>query len=396
MNPYLKNLEQYPFERLDTLKSCLEPKTTQPHISLALGEPKHDPPESVVYLLSSREMVIQGLSSYPTTRGTLELRQAISDWNLKRYDISLDPDTQVLPVNGTREALFSFGQAVLSGKEGSRVVFPNPFYQIYEGAALLRGARPYLIPNTEAPIYQEVPNEIWEQTELVYICSPNNPSGHVMDSEDLSFLIHQALEYDFVIASDECYSEIYYDENHPPNGLLEVARSVGNPEFTNCVAFNSLSKRSNLPGLRSGFVAGDKALLAQYYQYRTYHGCAMSTHSQAASKWAWSDEAHVVENRAIYREKFRATRKILEQTLDIHQPEGGFYYWPLLPVDDQEFAAQLYVHENITVLPGSYLGRSFGAGNPGLNRVRLALVAPLEECINAITRLCEFLQKVKS
>ena len=394
MNPYLADLELYPFEKMEALKRDLVSSSNRPHVSLALGEPKHLPPTFVVDSLQDREQLIAGLSAYPKTRGNLELRDAIATWHDRRYGINLNPELEILPVNGTREGLFSFGQAILSGTPGKLTAFPNPFYQIYEGAALLRGAKPYYIPSTQKPVFQEVPDAVWQNTELLYICTPNNPSGHTLTPEDFEFLIHRALEQNFVIVSDECYSEIYYDESQPPLGLLESAVACGNLDFQNCVAFNSLSKRSNLPGLRSGFVAGDKVLLQQYYNYRTYHGCAMPEHVQHASAFAWGEEEHVVANRAVYREKFDATRPILEDTLDIEQPQGGFYFWPELPMDDQEFARQLYVRENITVLPGSYLARSGETTNPGLNRIRIALVAPLDECVDSVRRLCDTLSSL--
>ena len=388
MNPYLAKLQPYPFERLNALKEGVEPTSNSPHVSLALGEPKHSPPQFVVDCLSDPEVLHQGLTSYPPTRGSPALREAIAAWLKQRYYVNVDPDTSVLPVNGTREGLFSLGQAVLSGSNEAVVVLPNPFYQIYEGATLLRGTKPYYVPATERPEYEAVPEAVWEKAELVYICSPGNPTGHVMDREQLAFLIGKAQEHDFVLAADECYSELYLNEDLPPTGLLEVAAEQGLTKFTKCIAFNSLSKRSNCPGMRSGFVAGDPLIIEQYYHYRTYHGCAMPVHTQQASELAWSDERHVIDNRAVYRAKFEATKQLMVDIFGATPPDGAFYYWPDVGMDDELFALELFRTENITVLPGKYLGRSFQRENPGANRVRIALVAPLEDCTDAIERLC--------
>lgn len=388
MNPYLTKLQPYPFERLNALKEGIEPTTNSPHVSLALGEPKHSPPQFVIDCLTDSNVLHQGLTSYPPTRGGSPLREAIASWLKRRYYINIDPETSVLPLNGTREGLFSLGQAVLSGANDTVVVLPNPFYQIYEGAGFLRGTKPYYVPATERPEFEAVPESVWEQTELVYVCSPGNPTGYVVDREQLAFLIGKAQEHDFVLASDECYSEIYTSEDKPPPGLLEIAADLGLTKFTKCVAFNSLSKRSNCPGMRSGFIAGDPLIIEQYYHYRTYHGCAMPVHTQKASELAWSDEQHVVANRAVYRSKFDATAQLMADTFGTSVPDGAFYYWPDLDMDDELFALELFRSENITVLPGKYLGRSFQSENPGANRVRIALVAPLQDCTDAIERLC--------
>ena len=359
-----------------------------PHVSLALGEPKHDPPEFVVDCLRDPETLRPGLTSYPPTRGSDSFRETVSAWLNQRYAVDVDPITSILPVNGTREGLFSLGQAVLSGESSARTVMPNPFYQIYEGAAFLCGSTPYYVPASERPEFENVPESIWEHTELVYICSPGNPTGVVSDRELLMHLIYKAQQHNFVLVSDECYSEIYMNENEPPLGLLEVARDMGLEKFNRCVAFNSLSKRSNCPGMRSGFVAGDPLVMEQYYQYRTYHGCAMPSHVQTASELAWRDEEHVIANRSVYRNKFTSTQSMMARTFNTAAPDGSFYYWPDVEIDDELFATELYRRENITVLPGKYLGRDIDGFNPGANRVRIALVAPERECHDALERLC--------
>ena len=389
MNPHLDDLQPYPFERLNALLEDLQPNPARSRVSLSIGEPKHAAPDFVLRALTDRVSVRDSLATYPPTRGSLELRSAIAAWVQRRFGAALDPDTEVLPVNGTREALFSFGQVVLSGKPGGRVLMPNPFYQIYEGAALLRGARPYYVPATEVPDFGAVPAAVWPEVELVYLCNPGNPSGAVLDEDALVALIERAHQYDFVIAADECYSEIYHDEARPPVGLLQAAAKAG-LGLERCIAFNSLSKRSNLPGLRSGFAAGDAGLVARYYDYRTYHGCAMPALVAEASALAWNDEAHVVANRAVYRAKFDAVHPILAAALDVAMPAAAFYLWPRTPVDGERFAAALYEHEHILVLPGSYLGRRQDGVNPGADRVRIALVAPLADCIAAAERLAEF------
>lgn len=389
MNPNIDRLQPYPFERLDALKAGLAPETDRAHVALSIGEPKHAAPDFIVEALTETGALRRGLAAYPPTRGSPELRQAIAAWVRRRFGADVDADAEVLPVNGTREGLFSFGQAVLSGRPGARVLMPNPFYQIYEGAALLRGAAPYYVPATGAPDFDQVPDEVWPEVELVYLCNPGNPSGAVMAPEAIAALVERAHEHDFVIAADECYSEIYHDEAAPPPGLLQVATGHGFG-IERCVAFNSLSKRSNLPGLRSGCAVGDAALIGRYYDYRTYHGCAMPAHVAAASVLAWNDEAHVIANRAVYRAKFDAVAPILAPAFDIAIPPGGFYFWPETPADDEAFTRALYLRENITVLPGSYLGREQDGVNPGAGRVRVALVAPLEECAAAAERLAAF------
>ena len=393
MNPYLETLNQYPFERLNHLKNGLVTRSKEQHISLALGEPKHSPPNFLLENLTDNEIVKKGLMSYPTTKGSQELRNAISLWLKFRFGADVSPDHQILPASGTREALFSFGQAILSGNSDSYVVLPNPFYQIYEGATLLRGALPYYVDSNAVPEFDDVEESIWAKCELVYICSPGNPSGRAIPKEVLKNLIELSQKHKFVIAADECYSELYYNENHPPVGLLEVATEMGLHEFDNCVVFHSLSKRSNCPGLRSGFIAGDAKILSKYYDYRTYEGCAVPLHVQHVSAMAWSDENHVIQNRAAYREKFEVTKPILKRIFDVSTPDGGFYYWPDIDRDDVSFAKELFINENITVLPGQYLGRNFKGDNPGKNHIRIALVAEKEECVSAIERLVNFVQQ---
>ena len=392
MNPHLDTLLAYPFERLNALKAGVEPAARGPHVPLEIGEPKHAPPDFVIEVLRDANSLASGLTAYPPTRGGEALRAAVAAWLRQRYGTRVDADRQILPVSGTREALFSFGQAVLSGADSARVVLPNPFYQIYEGAALLRGAAPYYAPcaASGAPDFDQIDDGVWQTTELVYICSPGNPTGAVIGIGDLEKLIERAHRFDFVIASDECYSEIYRDEAAPPVGLLQAAAAMGNTDFRRCVAFNSLSKRSNLPGLRSGFAAGDADIIERYYLYRTYHGCAMPEHVQAASALAWGDEAHVRANRARYREKFEVTQPILAQAMDLDMPEASFYLWPQTPVDDETFARELYATENTTVMPGSYLGRMHAGVNPGTDHIRIALVDELATCAEAVRRIRDF------
>jgi len=397
MNPDLLKLQAYPFEKLAALKAGITPPKDKPPITLSIGEPQHSAPSIVMEELIAH---LHGLSSYPATRGTRGLREAFSQWVIRRFALPsrlLDPDRHVLPVNGTREALFSFAQAVIDRNTRPLVVMPNPFYQIYEGAALLAGAEPWYL-NTLAdtgfiPDFARVPAAVWERTQLVYICSPGNPSGAVMDTQSLQELIGLADRHGFIIASDECYSEIYPKDAPAPTGLLAAAAAMGRDDFKSCVVFHSLSKRSNLPGLRSGFVAGDAEVLDKFLRYRTYHGCAMPPPIQAASIKAWGDEQHVRENRALYSEKFAAVLRILQPVMDVQPPAAGFYLWPYTHFDDQQFARRLYAEQNVTVLPGSYLSRTDQHGlNPGQNRVRIALVPSLEECVDAAERISEFVR----
>ncbi|PPD48611.1 MAG: succinyldiaminopimelate transaminase [Methylobacter sp.] len=401
MTPNLKHLHPYPFEKLAQLKQGHVPPDDLPHIALSMGEPTHATPHLIQEALLEH---LHGLSNYPTTKGIPELRSTIAAWLGKRFQIpatDINSETQVLPVNGTREALFSFAQCVIDSTASNNrpiVIMPNPFYQIYEGAALLAGAEPYYLNTLEdsgyLPDFDAVPEQIWQRCQLIYICSPGNPSGAVMSQTDHQKLIHLAEKYDFIIASDECYSELYDDEATPPVGLLQSAYALGNTAFKRCVVFHSLSKRSNAPGLRSGFVAGDADVLQAYFQYRTYHGCAMPLPTQYASIRAWQDERHVQENRRLYREKFTAFIEILSEVCAISKPAASFYIWLKTPITDTEFAQQLFAQYNITVLPGSYLSRDFAELNPGQNHVRIALVAPLEDCIEAAQRIKLFLNSL--
>lgn len=396
MTPNLNELHPYPFEKLAQLKHGITPPADKSPIVLSIGEPAHATPPFIKEALISH---LRGLSNYPTTKGILALRQVIADWLARRFSVSVNAETQVLPVSGTREALFSFAQCVIDASTKPIVIMPNPFYQIYEGAALLAGAEPYFL-NTLAdtdylPDFDTVPESIWQRCQLIYICSPANPAGSVMSAASQEKLLRLAERYNFVIASDECYSELYDDENNPPVGLLQTAHNMGNTEFKRCVVFHSLSKRSNAPGLRSGFVAGDANILQQYFQYRTYQGCAMPLPTQYASISAWQDEAHVIENRHLYREKFTAFIDILADVCEIRRPPASFYVWFKIPeqlaMSDTEFTQRLFAEQNVTVLAGSFLSREFNGLNPAINHVRIALVAPLAECIEAATRIKQFI-----
>jgi N-succinyldiaminopimelate aminotransferase len=396
MNPLLDTLQPYPFEKLARLKQGIQPPGDLKPIALSIGEPKHPTPAFIGEALTSH---LNGLTQYPATKGLPELRQGIAAWLSRRFQLpaaAVDPERHILPCNGTREALFAFAQAVVDPGQRPLVLMPNPFYQIYEGAALLAGAQPYFL-NTTAdtdylPDLDAVPDEIWGRCQLIYICSPGNPTGAVMPAAMQRRLLELAERFDFIIASDECYSELYNDESAPPPGLLQTAWEMGNTAFERCVVFHSLSKRSNAPGLRSGFVAGDARILSRFLLYRTYHGAALSVPVQHASLAAWNDEAHVVANRRYYREKFAAVAALLEGVLEFEVPPAGFYLWPRLPGDDQEFARELYARTNVTVLPGSYLSRDDYGINPGRRHVRMALVAPLEECAEAAHRIRDFIQ----
>ncbi len=396
MNPDLTRLQPYPFEKLRALLNGATPPPQLPGISLAVGEPQHAAPAHVAEALL-RE--IAGLSTYPTTRGLAHLRTAICAWLTERFHLTatpVDPERQVLPVNGTREALFAFAQLIVERGAQATVVMPNPFYQIYEGAAIMAGAQPVFLDctadNRFQPDFDKVSADTWQRCQLLYLCSPGNPTGAVLDLTTLKKVIALADEHDFVIASDECYSEIYHDENHPPPGLLQACAELGRTDFKRCVAFHSLSKRSNLPGLRSGFVAGDADILDKFLLYRTYHGCAMPVQHQIASIAAWSDEQHVRENRRQYREKFQIMIATLAPVLPVQLPDAGFYLWPQTPVADDQFARDLYAQQHVTVVPGRYLARAGARGNPGENRVRLALVAATEECRAAALRIRSFLE----
>jgi len=399
MNPDLSLLHPYPFEKLAALKAAAVPPSHLKDIMLSIGEPKHEPP---VFVMETLVNNLDKLSHYPSTKGIPELREAIAAWATQRFKLqvnTLTADKHVLPVNGTREALFAFSQAIIDRtRPNPLVVSPNPFYQIYEGAAILSGAEPYFLnctpDNHFIPDFAAVPADIWQRTQLLFICSPGNPTGAVMDTAQLKALIALADQYDFVIASDECYSELYFDEQQPPAGLLQACAELGRDDFARCMVFHSLSKRSNLPGLRSGFVAGDATILEKFLLYRTYHGCAMPVPTQLASVAAWQDETHVVANREAYRKKFDAVLNILDGVLDVQKPDAGFYLWPKTPIKGELFAQKLFAAQKVTVLPGSYLAREANSINPGEDYVRLALVAPITECIEAAERIKEFIQSL--
>jgi N-succinyldiaminopimelate aminotransferase len=391
VNDRLALLTAYPFERLARLKAGQHPPAGLPHIAMSIGEPKHAPPAFVIEALQAN---LGKLDSYPATLGLPETRAACAAWLERRFGVRVSPDTMLLPVNGTREALFSFVQAVVSAP--GVVAMPNPFYQIYEGATLLAGAEPHFINTTAGNRFQPdldaVPAEIWRRCQLLFLCSPGNPTGAVLSLDFLRHALELAERHDFVIAADECYAELYRDAGAPPPSLLQAAAASGRDAFQRCVVFHSLSKRSSVPGLRSGFVAGDPALIKPYLLYRTYHGCAMPVPTQLASIAAWNDDAHAAANRALYREKFARVLPILAPVLDVVEPDGAFYLWPDVHRDDEAFTRELYASQNLTILPGSYLARDTAAGNPGRRRVRISLVAPLDECVGAAQRIRQFLE----
>ena len=402
MNSNLKKLQPYPFEKLTKLTSQIETPSLYKAVSLAIGEPKHPTPTIIQEALLEN---LDKLSKYPTTRGTDALRNACGNWVRNRFQLAEEnvSNTQnILPVNGTREALFSFAQCIIEPTNKPVVLIPNPFYQIYEGAALLAGAEPIYYDCTviddDIPALWNVSDEIWNRCQLIYICTPGNPTGDVVSGNTLKKLIEYSNKFQFVIASDECYSEIYSPTATPPKGLLHYAQNMGNESLQNCMAFYSLSKRSNAPGLRSGFVAGSKKLIEQFFSYRTYHGCAMPLPTQAASIAAWSDESHVDINRQKYADKFNVVLDILQCTLPCKRPDAGFYLWPKLPhnleLNGVEFSQQLYSKKNVLTLPGSYLARTVNGYNPGEKRVRLALVAELAECKEAAQRISDLLEEL--
>ena len=397
MNPLLSHLQPYPFERLRQLFAGIAPAPAYRPISLGIGEPRHATPPFIKDALTAG---LAGLASYPSTAGEPRLREAFAGWLQRRYGLAVDAATQVLPVNGSREALFAFAQTIIDpGRAGATVVCPNPFYQIYEGAALLAGATPHYAPvdaaRNFAVDWDSVPESVWQTTQLLFVCSPGNPTGAVMPLAEWEKLFALSDRHGFVIASDECYSEIYF-RDEPPLGGLEAAARLGRGDFHNLLAFTSLSKRSNVPGLRSGFVAGDAALVKAFLLYRTYHGSAMGPAVQAASLAAWSDEAHVQENRALYRRKFAQVTPLLAQVMDVQLPDAGFYLWAGVPdalgLSDTAFAQALLAQYNVTVLPGSYLARTVDGANPGAQRVRMALVAEADECMEAAQRIVQFIQ----
>ena len=397
MNKELKKLQTYPFQKLTALLGRTSTTSKDRAIALTIGEPKHSPPDFVLEFFQDSSKLSAALGSYPATRGLKSLRDSVAKFLVKRYDLRtpIDSERQILPVNGTREALFAIAQCVLSNKSTGLVLMPNPFYQIYEGAGILAGSNPYFLNCFEdtnfQPNFEEVDASTWTKCELLYICTPGNPSGAAISLETMKHLIQLSDEHNFVIVSDECYSEIYHTESSPPPGILQACDKLNRGSYKNCLVFNSLSKRSNLPGLRSGFVAGDAKLIENFLLYRTYHGSAMPLHHQFVSALAWGDEDHVVKNRSLYREKVSEVIKILETVLSVPRPECGFFLWPKTPGSDTQFSINLYEQTNTKVLPGSFLSRDTFAGNPGKNRVRLALVQPLEECIEAARRIKNFM-----
>lgn len=395
MNQNLNLLQPYPFQRLRDLFKGTTPNPAYAPINLSIGEPKHATPQLIKDALVDN---LAGLANYPTTIGALTLREAISNWISRRYGVApLNPETAILPVTGSREALFAFAQLIVDRSKPKPVVIsPNPFYQIYEGAAFLAGAEPYFLntlpENDHAMDFASVPTDVLNRTQLVYVCSPGNPSGKVMSLAQWKVIFDLSDQYGFVIAADECYSEIYFDESQPPLGALQAAHQL-NRSYKNLVVFSSLSKRSNVPGMRSGFVAGDEKIIEKFTLYRTYHGCAMNPAVQAASMTAWNDEAHVIENRKLYAEKFSVITPLLSSVLEVKKPDAAFYLWAKIKpsnghqLSDTEFALTLYREFNVTVLPGSYLAREAHGINPGEHFVRLALVASLDECVDAANRI---------
>lgn len=397
MNPDLAKLHPYPFQKLAQLFGDITPNPALRPISLTIGEPKHPTPEFIREALANG---LDGLANYPTTAGSDALRDTIANWLARRYDIPApDAKTQVLPVNGSREALFAFAQAVVDrSRPDPVVVSPNPFYQIYEGAALLAGATPHFLntlPEQNFALdFAQLPEQVWQRTQLIYVCSPGNPTGRVMALDEWRTLFGMSDRYGFVIAADECYSEIYFGSDQPL-GALQAARQLGRKNYKNLLVFSSLSKRSNVPGMRSGFVAGDAEIIRQFTLYRTYHGCAMNPAVQTASIAAWNDEAHVAENRRLYAEKFTRVTEILKPVLPVQLPDAGFYLWVRTPIADTTFAQALYRDYNVAVLPGSYLARDAHGLNPGENFVRMALVATTAEAEEAAQRIAEFVTHLK-
>lgn len=397
MNPDIDRLQPYPFEKLAVLKRGVTPPTDLDHISLGIGEPKHPAPELVLEALHNN---LERVSNYPTTRGLPELREAIRGWCERRFKLAegtLDRERNIIPVNGTREAIFAFTQALINRSPDALVMMPDPFYQIYEGATFLAGAEPRYLPTLAEkgfiPDYAAVPEEDWKRCQLLFVCSPGNPTGAAHSVEQYKQLIALADEHDFVIASDECYSEIYFDEDQPPAGLLQACAELGRHDYRNCVVFHSLSKRSNLPGLRSGFIAGDAALMEPFLLYRTYHGSSMPIQHQLASIAAWNDEDHVLENRSQYRRKFDAALQVLSPVLDVKLPDASFYLWTPTPIDDDRFTRELYAQQNLTVLPGRYLSRPMADGRlPGAGFVRMALVATVSEVVEAAERVRRYVE----
>lgn len=396
MNPNLDRLQAYPFEKLARLKAGIEPPRGREPIALSIGEPQHPPPEFVLEALRAN---LSRIGSYPSTTGMPELRAAIARWLERRFalgDNGIDSEKMVLPINGSREALFAFVQATIDTRSKPLVLMPNPGYQIYEGAALLAGAEPvYLNCTAEsgyAPALEAVPAAVWDRCQVLFLSTPGNPTGSVASREYLGHALSLAEKHNFVIASDECYSELYLDENEPAPSLLQACLDTGNWGFERCIVFHSLSKRSSVPGLRSGFVAGDPALISKFLLYRTYHGSAMPSVTQLASIAAWNDDQHAADNRRLYQEKFDRVLPILQPEIDVYRPQGAFYLWPDVKTGDAAFTRDLFAQQNVTVVPGSYLSRETPAGNPGVGRIRISLVAPVEKCIEAAERIREFVR----
>lgn len=392
MNPRLETLHPYPFEKLRRLLAGSHPPPGASPIDLSIGEPKHATPAAVT---AAMQHALQGLASYPPTKGSPALRQAMVEWISRRYKIpALDPDTQILPVNGSREALFAIAQTVVDGSKTALVICPNPFYQIYEGAALLAGAEPWYLnvdaENGDRYDWDAIPTSVLQSCQLLYVCSPGNPTGTVLSLQDWQRIFTLSDQFGFVIAADECYSEIYFDESRPPLGSLQAAVQLGRHDFRRLLSFSSLSKRSSVPGLRSGYVAGDAALIERFLLYRTYHGSAMSLVTAQASIAAWQDESHVVDNRRLYREKLDAVFPLLSSALKLQRPDAAFFLWAATPFDDVDFVQRLYAATGVTVLPGSFLARDTATGNPGCGHIRIALVAKHSQCVEAAERIVHF------
>ena len=396
MHPNLLKLQAYPFERLRDTLADISPPAELTHLSFSVGEPKHRFPEFLGQIL---DVSIHGLSYYPSMKGTESFRQSAADWLVRRYGLAssaIDINANILPINGSREGLFAFTQFRVDPTKNPLVITSNPFYQIYEGAAIIAGAKIKLIDslseNNFSPNFEGITKSEWKQCQILHLCSPNNPTGTVMSTEQISDAIELALEHDFTIVSDECYSEIYLHEDSPPPGLLQVCKNVGNDTFKNCIVFHSLSKRSNVPGLRSGIVTGDAELIRNFLRFRTYHGSSMSQTVQLISAALWRDEEHVVKNRTLYRDKFSAVTKILEPMMSFPDPKASFYLWPKTPIDDVKMTRDLFSTQNLTVLPGQFMSRTSDGTNPGKNRLRLALVAPVDECIEGATRIASYIE----
>lgn len=394
MNPRLDLLHTYPFEKLARLKAGVTPPKHLAHVAMSIGEPQHETP---AFILETLKQNLHRLGSYPATIGLIELRSACARWLERRFHLTpglVSPETMVLPVNGTREALFAFVQSVVGSKSKPLVAMPNPFYQIYEGAALLAGAEPCFL-NTNAsngylPNLEAVPAEIWNRCEILFLCNPGNPAGATAPRKYLEHALALAEKHNFIIAADECYAEIYLDENAPPPSLLEAALATGRDELQRCVVFHSLSKRSSVPGLRSGFVAGDASVIAKFLLYRTYHGSAMAVPTQIASVAAWDEDTHAAQNRKLYQDKFAKVLPILAPVLDVKRPDGAFYLWPDVGRNDEQFVRELFAEQNLTLLPGSYLAREANGENPGAGRVRISLTAAMEQCVLAAERIRDF------